>query len=203
MRHAARVDANDIIDALAHQFNNMKPLSLFNLSSVHGRYAARKAGHDVPKYLPWQIKKQDFWELVKTGEPNECWPWIGKLNSWGYGRIRHGGIQAMSHRVAYQLKTGKNIDGLIAMHICDNPACCNPNHIALGTHADNQKDKFNKNRQAKGEINGQSILTEEQVIEARKLYVETKTTYKKLAEKYGVCKDTMQKAIRGIHWKHI
>lgn len=141
--------------------------------------------------------------MVKTGNSNECWPWLGKLNSWGYGRIRHGGIQAMAHRVAYQLQTGKNIDGLIAMHICDNPICCNPNHIALGTHADNQKDKFNKDRQAKGETNGQSILNEEQVIEARKLYVETKTTYKKLAEKYGVCKDTMQKAIRGIYWKHI
>jgi hypothetical protein len=89
------------------------------------------------------------------------------------------------------------------MHICDNPACCNPNHIVLGTHADNQKDKFEKNRQAKGEKNGFSLLTNEQVLEARKKYKPRLVTYKMLAKEYGVCKDTMQKAIRGINWKHL
>ena len=147
--------------------------------------------------------KPDFWSFVEIRSTNECWPWLRPLNKWGYGRYRMGKLQAMAHRVAYQLQTGKNIDGFVAMHTCDNPSCCNPNHLVIGTHADNQNDKYKKNRQAKGETNGQSILTEEQVIEARKLYVETKTTYKKLAEKYGVCKDTMQKAIRGIYWKHI
>lgn len=180
----------------------MKTLRDFDLSTRTGRHKARKNGLDVPKQKPG-TKQPNFWSLVEKKSQDECWLWLGKLNQWGYGRIRHGGIQAMAHRVAYQLQTEKSIDGLIAMHICDNPACCNPNHIALGTHADNQKDKFNKNRQAKGEINGQSILTEEQVIEARKLYVETKTTYKKLAEKFGVSRDTMQKAIRKIYWKHV
>jgi hypothetical protein len=147
--------------------------------------------------------KPDFWSLVDVRSENECWLWLRPLNKWGYGRYRVGNLQTMAHRVAYQLKTGKNIDGFVAMHICDNPSCCNPSHLIIGTHADNQADKYKKNRQAKGEKNGQSLLTESQVIEARKKYKPKVVTYKMLADEYGVCKDTMQKAIRGIYWRHI
>lgn len=109
----------------------------------------------------------------------------------------------MAHRISYEKTTGKNIAGFIAMHICDNRKCCNPNHIAIGTHADNQADKVSKNRQAKGEKNGASLLSEISVLEARKKYKDGGETYKSLADKYGVSRDTMQKAIRGIYWKHI
>ena len=49
-------------------------------------------------------------------------------------------------------KLGKNIDGFVAMHICDNPSCCNPSHLVIGTHADNQTDKYKKNRQKKTQV---------------------------------------------------
>jgi hypothetical protein len=147
--------------------------------------------------------KPDFWSFIDIKSDDECWPWLRKLNKWGYGRYRVGNFNAMAHRYAYQLKTGKNIDGYVAMHICDNPACCNPKHLVIGTHADNQADKYKKNRQAKGEENGQSLLTESQVVEARKKYKPRVVTYKMLANEYGVCKDTMQKAIRGIYWRHL
>ena len=88
------------------------------------------------------------------------------------------------------------------MHTCDTPNCVNPDHIKLGTHVDNQKDKFNKNRQAKGEKIATSKLTQKDVFDARNTYKNEKVTYKQLAAKYGVCKDTMQKAIRGINWSH-
>jgi hypothetical protein len=147
--------------------------------------------------------KPDFWFWVNVRGENECWTWLRPLNKWGYGRYRIGNFQAMAHRVAYELTTGKNIDGYVAMHTCDNPSCCNPKHLVLGTHADNQADKYKKNRQAKGEKNGQSLLTEKQVIEARQKYKPRIVTYETLAKEYGVSKDTMQKAIRGIYWKHI
>jgi len=182
----------------------MKSLSDFDLSNRHDRYQARKHGFDVPIYKPYELKeKKDFWFWVNVKNKDECWLWLGKLNQWGYGRFYKNGFTAMAHRVAYELTTNKNIDGLIAMHTCDNPACCNPNHLVMGTHADNQKDKYKKNRQAKGEMMGSSILTNEQVIEARKKYKPHKITYQMLANEYGVCKDTMQKAIRKINWKHL
>ena len=150
-----------------------------------------------------RVDANKFWSSVDVKTENECWNWLKKPNQWGYGRYRFDGIQTMAHRVAYRLTTGENIDGKVAMHKCDNPACCNPKHLVMGTHADNQKDKFIKNRQAKGEVNGCSLLTEEQVKEAREKYIPKVVTYKMLAKEYGVCKDTMQKAIRKIYWRHI
>lgn len=180
----------------------MKSITDFDLSTRAGRHQARKYGFDVPLQKPGK-KQPDFWTRVEVKEKNDCWPWKESLNRDGYGRARIDGIPKMAHRIAYELKTGKNIDGLVAMHICDNPKCCNPSHLVLGTHADNQKDKFAKNRQAKGETNGQSMLTNKQVLEARSKYKPRVVTYKMLANEYGVCRDTMQKAIRGILWKHI
>jgi hypothetical protein len=182
----------------------MKLLSDFDLSNKYGRFQARKHGFEVPIYKPYDlVAKKDFWSFVDVKSVNECWNWIGKVNYWGYGTFYEKGFSYMAHRYAYQSKTKLNIEGFIAMHICDNPACCNPNHLVMGTHADNQKDKYKKNRQAKGEMMGSSILTNEQVIEARKRYIPHKVTYQMLAEEYGVCKDTMQKAIRKIYWKHL
>jgi len=146
----------------------------------------------------------EFWRKVDVKQSDECWNWIGAVNKDGYGRARFQGKSIYVHRLSliYQepnLDFGKKV----VMHICDNPRCCNPKHLLLGTHADNQADKFKKQRQAKGEKNGQSLLTEEQVKEARSKYIPKVMTYKMLAEEYGVCKDTMQKAIRGIYWSHI
>ncbi len=146
----------------------------------------------------------EFWKKVDVKQSDECWNWIGAVNKDGYGRARFQGKSIYVHRLSliYQepnLEFGKKV----VMHICDNPRCCNPKHLLLGTHADNQADKFKKQRQAKGEKNGQSLLTEEQVKEARSKYIPKVVTYKMLAKEYGVCKDTMQKAIRGIYWSHI
>jgi len=180
----------------------MKTIDNFDLSTRQGRYKARKNGFDVP-LQKCGVKQPEFWSLVNKKSEMECWPWLGAVNQWGYGRFRHEGFYAMAHRVAYELTYFRVIKGLIAMHTCDNPICCNPNHIVLGTHADNQADKFKKNRQAKGEIVGTALLTEAQVKEARSKYKPRVMTYKMLAKEYGVCKDTMQKAIRGIYWSHI
>lgn len=180
----------------------MKTIDDFDLSTRQGRYQARKNGFFVP-LQKCGVKQPEFWSLVEKKSETECWLWLGAINPWGYGRFKFNGVQTMSHRVAYRLTTGENIDGKVAMHKCDTPACCNPNHLVIGTHADNQQDKFKKNRQAKGETNGQSFLTEQQVKEARSKYKPRVVTYKMLANEYGVCKDTMQKAIRGIYWKHL
>jgi hypothetical protein len=146
----------------------------------------------------------EYWNKVDVKKNDECWDWLGAVNKDGYGRPRFQGKLIYAHRLSliYQ-EPNINFDKKVVMHICDNPKCCNPKHLLLGTHADNQADKFKKQRQAKGEKNGQSLLTEEQVKEARSKYIPKVMTYKMLAEEYGVCKDTMQKAIRGIYWNHI
>jgi len=67
----------------------MKTIDDFDLSTRQGRYNARKNGFDVPIYKPHGLKpKKDFWSLIDVRSENECWNWLGKLNPWGYGRIR-------------------------------------------------------------------------------------------------------------------
>jgi hypothetical protein len=88
--------------------------------------------------------------LISVGrsEPNECWPWKGRVSSTGYGTIKHRGRTLKAHRVAYEMANGPIPDGLVVMHICDNPPCCNPNHLRLGTVADNNNDRDQKGRNA-------------------------------------------------------
>ena len=176
-----------------------KTLSDFDLSKKSHRYLARKAGFDVPK-LPTNKPKKTFWEQVE--KTKDCWFWKGKVDRCGYGIYLINNFCHKSHRYCYEITNNLKIGKQIAMHTCDTPKCVNPDHIKLGTHVDNQKDKFNKNRQAKGEKIATSKLTQKDVFDARNTYKNEKVTYKQLAAKYGVCKDTMQKAIRGINWSH-
>jgi hypothetical protein len=146
----------------------------------------------------------EFWKKIDVNEGDKCWNWLGAVTKYGYGRPRFQGKLIYAHRLSLIYKEPSiELDKRVVMHICDNPRCCNPKHLILGTHADNQADKVNKQRQAKGEKNGQSLLTEKQVKEARSKYIPKVITYKMLAKEYGVCRDTMQKAIRRIHWSHV
>ena len=90
-----------------------------------------------------------FWKSVdRTGGPDACWPWTGFKDDDGYGRYG----RQRAHRVAYKLAIGPIPAGFLVRHVtCDNPPCCNPVHLAIGTAADNSADMVAKGRQAKGD----------------------------------------------------
>lgn len=97
----------------------------------------------------WQNElpfEQKFWARVQKGQPDECWPWTGAIASNGYGKVNRNYRTLGTHRVAFELQHGKVPDGKWILHRCDNPPCCNPNHLFAGTPKDNVTDCFLKNR---------------------------------------------------------
>lgn len=78
-----------------------------------------------------------------------CWLWQGAANMKGYGTLYINGVRKMAHRYSYELFRGPIGEGLFACHKCDTPACCNPDHLFLGTNRDNTQDMFRKGRSAR------------------------------------------------------
>ncbi len=90
-----------------------------------------------------------FWSRVAIKSPNECWFWTkGKTGKPGnyYGRARYEPYGSMAHRVSYAITKGSIPEGKHILHSCDNGLCCNPNHLRVGTPADNMRDKVERGR---------------------------------------------------------
>lgn len=88
-----------------------------------------------------------FWSKVAIGEPSECWEWLG-AKSRGYGLLssKQGEAPFKAHRLAYELFVGTISSGQVVRHKCDNPSCCNPFHLDIGTHRDNVMDRVRRGR---------------------------------------------------------
>lgn len=167
-----------------------------------GKYCSTKCrGIGVNKPIP--IKDRIYQHIDKKSEA-DCWNFTGFKNKDGYGVI--GTIPGKSegaHRVMYKLEKGEIPENMVVMHTCDNPSCCNPNHLILGTQAENILDMTNKDRGVyqKGENNHFSKLSENQVEEIRLSYTGKRGDKTKLAKKYNVRITTISNIINGKSWK--
>jgi HNH endonuclease len=143
-----------------------------------------------------------FWSKVDIS--NGCWIWTAYKDRQGYGKFRMGDMQHSS-RVAWILTNGAIPTDICVLHKCDNPSCCNPDHLFLGTHNDNMNDckqkGRNKNNPMHGESNTSSKLKDHQVLEIRRL---AGTMYQKeLAAIFGVKQGVISKIILRQAWCHI
>jgi hypothetical protein len=107
-----------------------------------------------PKHLRLRsfVLAERFWSFVdKSGGDDACWPYTRYCHGWGYGSFPIGEKgKYPSNRVAWELTNGPIPDGLHVLHMCDNPPCCNPKHLRLGTHQENMADCIAKGRNSKG-----------------------------------------------------
>ena len=83
---------------------------------------------------------------VEIDQKNQCWNWIGKTISAGYGMVLHDGMQRSSHRFSYEMHKGDIPSGLVILHSCDNRRCVNPDHLTAGTQSQNMRDMVQKGR---------------------------------------------------------
>ncbi len=150
-----------------------------------------------------------FWSKVdKSAGPDSCWEWQGTLVGAepSYGSFYFGGGKQRAHRVAHTLANGPIPEGMWVLHHCDNPPCCNPAHLFLGTDADNLRDSFAKGRQPTRVIGGRhglARLTEADVRQIRKLYAAGGVSHRELARRFGVGATTVARVINGTTWTHV
>ena len=178
----------------------MTDTARFDLKTRAGRYRARLAGFPIPKMRPGprQVVLDDH--IIKT---ENCWLWTGRKNQWGYGVLTRLGKTCFAHREMWERAQGRSAKGLVIRHNCDNPSCVNPDHLLSGSPADNIRDKVKRGRQAKGERNGSSKLTSQQVARIRRDWQSGVSSQKALAKEHGVHIDTVHKIVHNKLWRHV
>ncbi len=143
-----------------------------------------------------------FWLKVdKTpgqGLKGDCWEWQAGRDNWNYGQFYHK-RNAHAHRFAWWFHTGE-WPQLDVLDRCDNPPCCNPAHLFLGTPAANMADKTAKGRATRGEQVNTAKLTENQVREMRAL---VGVTYAEMGRIYGINEVSARRAYLGLSWRSV
>lgn len=140
--------------------------------------------------------------LSKVRCSEGCWEWQAYCLPGGYGQFSIAGQNVLAHRAVYDLLKGSVSDGAHVCHKCDNPKCCNPEHLFLGTQADNMADKIAKGRAACGAVlRTNSKLTEDAVREIRSLH--GKVLQRELACRFGVSQATISEISSHKKWKQV
>jgi hypothetical protein len=157
--------------------------------------------------------RETFWVKVAVGSNDACWPYLGHINANGYGRVSYKSKLWSAHRLAWFFTYGKipaapantTKHGTVIRHSCDNPACCNPNHLVVGTQRDNIADRNNRGRNATYNISHKGVahpgvrLTEVDVLAIRR----STETERQLANFYGVTRSCIQGVRNRTTWRHL
>lgn len=161
-----------------------------------------------------------FWGLFDRADIG-CWVWRRNHTAAGYGQLRSGGKGEpvlYAHRLSWEIHFGPIPDGLFVCHHCDNPPCVRPDHLFLGTQADNVRDKIAKGRQPRGDahysrrtpdrvrrgdLHPLARLTASQVRSIRSEHAAGGITMKALSRRYGVNPSVISVIIARKSWTHV
>lgn len=150
-----------------------------------------------------------FWSRVD--KTDGCWFWIGGKNKRGYGRVCYRGVDLLAHRVMLywfkripSLSKLKSVKSGITLHSCDNPSCVNPDHLCVGTAADNMKGAYERGRvpSKQGERGPLAKLSDRDALDVL-LATTVGVARSDLANKYNVNRSSIDSVVNGKTFKHV
>src|SRR5258708_3006328 len=156
--------------------------------------------------MPWQCTPVEVRFWAKVFKTPTCWLWTGEIQPHGYGLLHKSGRRHRSpyraHRLSWELAYGPIPDDLCVLHRCDVRACVRPDHLFLGSRADNQADMREKHRGRNGGLTGASHprakLTDQQVREIRRRYTGRFGEKAELAREYRASQSTIGNILAAV-----
>jgi hypothetical protein len=147
---------------------------------------------------------RNFYKKVQKRGPDECWLWLGGFGVNGYGQFSVAYRNWQAPRIAFFLHNGMDPGELHVCHSCDNPACCNPRHLSLGTPLENANQRSERHPvRQDGEFSNRAILTWESVDQIRAKYATGQYTQRELGDEYGVSRSCIRSVTRHENWHQL
>ena len=158
-------------------------------------------------YLSEDDEERFYKHVFNKGE-DVCWSWLIASDQDGYGRFFLNGRNIPAHRVAYYLATGNQPGDLKVCHICDNPPCCNPKYLFLGTSQDNVDDCIQKKRRRHlyNEDHQHNKYSNELILEIRESWEKCSdivSSINQFAEYYNISGAVMRKILKDPNYRII
>lgn len=146
--------------------------------------------------------KERFYEKFIVRPNTRCWVWVGSRHRSGYGVMRIRGDAISTHRVSWMLHNEFLPPAMDVLHKCDRPGCVNPDHLFLGTQADNNLDRDMKGRggSLKGSTNHFARLTEDKV---RSIRASVGKTLAELSLSFGTSENNIRFILNRQTWRHV
>lgn len=180
-----------------------------NIEQLIAKEAARQAGvarYHAQLHHPENVAIRFWSKVTKMGE-DECWDWHGCLSDCGYGLMTHKRKHWKAHRFAYFLTYGEFDPLMDVLHKCDNPKCCNPAHLKLGTASENMRDAYARGRKIpwnpKGSIHPMAKINEQQAIEIRTLFATGTFSKRAIGKRFGITASAVGSIVKRRTWSHV
>lgn len=146
-----------------------------------------------------------FFEKLAKDDATGCWNWLAAKTDVGYGMMSRGNgsnLPILAHRAAYEHFKGPIPPGVLVLHSCDNRRCVNPDHLHLGSPADNSREMAERNRSTRANKHPNRKLSADMIPLIRDLSKEG-VTYKVIAAMCGVTEQAIGSVVRGVNWPSV